>query len=154
MLHRPQMRNVPMAVGGDPQARHGIVLTANYLAKRQGVKTGMALWQARQVCPDIQFVPPRMDLYLRFSRMAHEIYRDYTDLWEPYGCDEVWMDVPGSCSLMGDGLTIAQDISRRIKSRSSRSWALTIRNPMRSRRWAERNIGRRLGRFRWVIFYM
>ena len=116
MLHRPQMRNVPMAVGGDPQARHGIVLTANYLAKRQGVKTGMALWQARQVCPDIQFVPPRMDLYLRFSRMAHEIYQEYTDLWEPYGCDEVWMDVSGSCSLMGDGLTIAQDISRRIKS--------------------------------------
>ena len=116
MLHRPQMRHVPMAVGGDPQARHGIVLTANYLAKRQGVKTGMALWQARQVCPDIQFVPPRMDLYLRFSRMAHEIYQEYTDLWEPYGCDEVWMDVSGSCSLMGDGLTIAQDISRRIKS--------------------------------------
>ncbi len=79
--------------GGDRQARHGIVLTANYLAKRQGVKTGMALWQARQVCPAIQFVPPRMDLYLRFSRMAHEIYREYTDLWEPYGCDEVWMDV-------------------------------------------------------------
>ena len=116
MLHRPQMRHVPMAVGGDPQARHGIVLTANYLAKRQGVKTGMALWQARQVCSDIQFVPPRMDLYLRFSRMAHEIYQEYTDLWEPYGCDEVWMDVSGSCSLMGDGLTIAQDISRRIKS--------------------------------------
>ena len=76
MLHRPQMRNVPMAVGGDPQARHGIVLTANYLAKRQGVKTGMALWQARQVCPAIQFVPPRMDLYLRFPRMAqHKIDR-------------------------------------------------------------------------------
>ena len=116
MLHRPQMRHVPMAVGGDPQARHGIVLTANYLAKRQGVKNGMALWQARQVCPAIQFVPPRMDLYLRFSRMAQEIYQEYTDLWEPYGCDEVWMDVSGSCSLMGDGLTIAQDISRRIKS--------------------------------------
>ena len=116
MLHRPQMRHVPMAVGGDPQARQGIVLTANYLAKRQGVKNGMALWQARQVCPAIQFVPPRMDLYLRFSRMAHEIYQEYTDLWEPYGCDEVWMDVSGSCSLMGDGLTIAQDISRRIKS--------------------------------------
>ena len=57
-----------------------------------------------------------MDLYLRFSRMAHEIYQEYTDLWEPYGCDEVWMDVSGSCSLMGDGLTIALDISRRIKS--------------------------------------
>ncbi len=116
MLHRPEMRHVPMAVGGDPQARHGIVLTANYPAKRQGVKTGMALWQARQVCPAIRFVPPRMELYLRFSRMAHEIYREYTDLWEPYGCDEAWLDVSDSCSLMGDGLTIARDISHRIKS--------------------------------------
>ncbi len=74
MLHHPELRNLPMAVGGDPQARHGIVLTANYIAKRKGVKTGMALWQARNACPDIVFVPPRMDLYLRFSRMANEIY--------------------------------------------------------------------------------
>lgn len=116
MLHRPECRHVPMAVGGDPEARHGIVLTANYIAKRCGVKTGMALWQARQVCPDIVFVPPRMDLYLRFSRMAHEIYADYTDLQEPYGIDECWLDVTNSCSLKGDGLSIAQDISNRMKA--------------------------------------
>lgn len=116
MLHRPECRHVPMAVGGDPEARHGIVLTANYIAKRYGVKTGMALWQARQVCPDIVFVPPRMDLYLRFSRMAHEIYADYTDLQEPYGIDECWLDVTNSCSLKGDGLSIAQDISNRMKA--------------------------------------
>lgn len=116
MLHRPECRHVPMAVGGDPEARHGIVLTANYIAKRYGVKTGMALWQARQVCPDIVFVPPRMDLYLRFSRMAHEIYADYTDLQEPYGIDECWLDVTSSCSLKGDGLSIAQEISNRMKA--------------------------------------
>ena len=116
MLHRPECRHVPMAVGGDPEARHGIVLTANYQAKRSGVKTGMALWQARQVCPDIVFVPPRMDLYLRFSRMADEIYADYTDLREPYGIDESWLDVSASCSLKGDGLSIAKDINRRMKS--------------------------------------
>lgn len=62
-LHHPELAGKPMAVGGDPKARHGIVLTANYIAKRAGVKTGMALWQARQVCPEIIFVPPRMDLY-------------------------------------------------------------------------------------------
>ena len=78
-LHHPELAGKPMAVGGDPKARHGIVLTANYIAKRAGVKTGMALWQARQVCPEIIFVPPRMDLYLRFSRMAQEIYSEYTD---------------------------------------------------------------------------
>ena len=116
MLHRPECRHVPMAVGGDPEARHGIVLTANYMAKRYGVKTGMALWQARQVCPEIVFVPPNMDLYLRFSRMAHEIYADYTDLQEPYGIDESWLDVTSSCSLKGDGLSIAKEISNRMKS--------------------------------------
>lgn len=115
MLHRPECRHVPMAVGGDPEARHGIVLTANYHAKRYGVKTGMALWQAKQVCPDIIFVPPRMDLYLRFSRMAHEIYADYTDMQEPFGIDESWLDVTESCSIMGDGYSIAQKINRRIR---------------------------------------
>ena len=74
MLHHPEFAGMPLAVGGDPEARHGIVLTANYIAKQKGVKTGMALWQAKQICPEIIFVPPRMDLYLRFSQMAREIY--------------------------------------------------------------------------------
>lgn len=114
-LHRPELAGKPLAVGGDPQARHGIVLTADYLAKKKGVKTGMALWQAKQVCPDITFVPPNMDLYLRFSRMAHEIYGEYTDLQEPYGIDECWLDVTESRTLKGDGLTIAKEISSRMK---------------------------------------
>jgi hypothetical protein len=63
-LHHSELAGKPLAVGGDPEARHGIVLTADYIAKKYGVKTGMALWQARQVCPDIIFVSPRMDLYL------------------------------------------------------------------------------------------
>ena len=75
----------------------------------------MALWQAREVCPEIQFVPPRMDLYLRFSRLAHEIYGEYTDKQEAFGVDESWLDVTDSCSLKGDGMTIAAEISRRIK---------------------------------------
>ena len=115
-LNHPELAGKPLAVGGDPEARHGIVLTADYIAKKYGVKTGMALWQAKQVCPDITFVSPRMDLYLRFSRMAHEIYAEYTDRQEPYGIDECWLDVTGSSSLKGDGLLIAQEISRRMKS--------------------------------------
>ena len=59
LLHHPELRGKPVAVGGDPEARHGIVLTADYTAKRYGVKTGMALWQAKQVCPDITFLPPQ-----------------------------------------------------------------------------------------------
>lgn len=90
-LHRPELAGKPLAVGGDPEARHGIVLTADYIAKKCGVKTGMALWQAREVCPEIVFVPPRMDLYLRFSKMASEIYSEYTNQIEPYGVDESWV---------------------------------------------------------------
>ena len=119
LLHHPELRGKPVAVGGDPEARHGIVLTADYIAKRNGVKTGMALWQAKQVCPEIIFVPPRMDLYLRFSSMAREIYSEYTDKIEPYGIDEGWLDVTESSSIKGDGMKIAQEISDRIKCISS-----------------------------------
>ncbi|MBO5998868.1 MAG: DNA polymerase IV [Lachnospiraceae bacterium] len=115
MLHQPKLWDIPMAVGGDPEARHGIILTANYIAKRRGVKTGMALWQARQVCPEITFVPPRMDLYIKFSRMIREIYSEYTDLVEPFGLDEAWLDTSESCGVKGDGMRIAKEISGRIK---------------------------------------
>lgn len=116
LLHHPELRGKPVAVGGDSESRHGIILTADYTAKKYGVKTGMALWQAKQLCPDIVFLPPRMDLYLRFSRMAQEIYSEYTDLREPFGCDESWLDVTASASLKGDGELIAKEISNRMKS--------------------------------------
>lgn len=115
LLYRPELRGKPLAVGGDPEARHGIVLAKDQMAKKAGVKTGMALWQARQVCPDIVFVPPRMDLYLKFSRLAHEIYGEYTDKQEAFGIDESWLDITESCSIKGDGMTVANQISRRIK---------------------------------------
>ena len=114
-LHHPELAGKPLAVGGDPEARHGIVLTADYHCKKYGVKTGMALWQARQLCPEIIFVPPRMDLYLRFSKMAHEIYGEYTDQQEAFGIDESWLEVTESVSLKGDGEQIAREISNRMK---------------------------------------
>ena len=115
-LHHPELEGKPIAVGGDPESRHGIVLTADYIAKKRGVKTGMALWQAKQACPELTFISPRMDLYLSFSRMAHEIYGDYTDLQEPYGIDESWLDVTASASVKGDGYKIAEEISNRMKN--------------------------------------
>lgn len=115
LLHHPELWGRPVAVGGDPESRHGIVLTADYTAKKYGVKTGMALWQARQVCPEITFLPPRMDLYLRFSKMAQELYSEYTDKQEPFGIDECWLDVTSSTSIKGDGYKIAQIINERMK---------------------------------------
>ncbi len=117
MLHNPKLRDVPMAVGGDPEARHGIILTANYIAKRQGVKTGMALWEARQACKDVVIVTPDYDEYIRFSRKARAIYGEYTDLVEPYGLDESWIDITHSKDMLGTktGLSIAKEISDRMK---------------------------------------
>lgn len=165
-LHHPELAGKPLAVGGDPEARHGIVLTADYIAKKYGVKTGMALWQARQVCPDITFVSPRMDLYLRFSRMAHEIYAEYTDRQEPYGIDECWLDVTGSSSLKGDGLLIAQEISRRMKSELGITVSVGVsfnkifaklgsdyKKLMQLQLCIRVSLSRRHGHFRWQIFY-
>ena len=90
---RPELRKKPVAVCGDPEARHGIVLTANYVAKPKGVKTGMAIWQAKQVCPDLVVLPADMGEYIRISRMAREIYERYTDQIKPFGLDESWLDV-------------------------------------------------------------
>ena len=122
MLYHPELADRPLAVGGDPEQRHGIVLTANYIAKRRGVKTGMALWQARECCPDLVFVPPRMYLYIRFSRMARKIYQEYSDKVESFGLDECWIDLTASCQLLGDhtqtienGYRIAKEISGRIR---------------------------------------
>jgi DNA polymerase-4 len=114
-LYDPTLRNKPVAVGGDPEARHGIVLAKNYIAKKFGVQTGEALWQARQKCPEIVFVSPHFERYLRFSKMAGEIYRDFTNQIEPFGLDESWLDVTGS-RISGDGKTIADLIRERVKA--------------------------------------
>lgn len=114
-LYNPAIRGKPVAVVGDPEARHGIVLAKNYEAKKYGVKTGDTLWQAQQKCPNIVFVPPHYDRYMRFSQAAREIYGEYTDQVEPYGLDECWLDVTGSTHLYGDGKQIADELRRRIK---------------------------------------
>ena len=114
-LYHPELAGKPVAVGGDPEKRHGIVLTADYTAKKYGVKTGMTLKEAYELCPQITFIRPNMDRYLRFSRMAREIYADYTDRQEPFGIDECWLDVTESASVMGDGYKIAREISDRVK---------------------------------------
>lgn len=111
----PELRGRPVAVCGSQEARHGIVLTANYIAKPRGVKTGMAIWQAKQVCPELVILPPDMAEYIRISRYAREIYEDYTDQVEPFGLDECWLDVTGSVSLYGSPMDIAREISSRIK---------------------------------------
>ncbi len=114
-LYRPQLRDKPVAVAGDREARHGIVLAKNEAAKRCGVKTGIPLWMAKQKCRDIVFIPPHHEEYMKFSKAAREIYSEYTDQVESFGLDECWLDVSGSTSLFGSGRFIADAIRHRIK---------------------------------------
>ncbi len=94
VLH-PELKGRAIAVCGAAENRHGIVLAKSELAKRMGVKTGMANWQAKQLCPGLVIVPPHHDIYAKFSRRLHEIYERYTDRVEGYGLDECWLDVTG-----------------------------------------------------------
>lgn len=114
-LYNPVLRNKPVAVAGDPANRHGIILAKNMPAKKLGVKTGEAIWQAKNKVPDLICVPPQYDKYLRFSRAARQIYYRFTDQVESFGIDEAWLDVSGSLNLYGTGPEIAEKIRRTMK---------------------------------------
>lgn len=105
----PSLKGKAVAVCGATEERHGIVLAKSELAKKAGVKTGMVNWEAKQRCPGLILVPPQYDQYVKYSRLAHEIYYRYTDLVEPFGMDECWLDVTGS-GAYGTGIEIAEKI--------------------------------------------
>ena len=109
-LH-PEYDGLPLAVCGNPQMRHGIVLAKNMLAKQAGVQTGEAIWISKQKCPDIVFVAPHYDEYVKISKQVFDIYTSYTDRVESFGIDECWLDVTGSQNLFGDGKTTGLTIS-------------------------------------------
>ena len=115
MQEHPELRGKSIAVCGDPEARHGIVLTASYPAKRMGVKTAMPIWEAKQHCRDLIVVPASYGKYQKYSSYVREIFRDYTDQVESFGLDEAWLDITGSLGLFGDPVKIAKEISDRIK---------------------------------------
>lgn len=111
-LH-PELKDKPIAVGGSEKSRHGIILTKNEIASKYGLVVGEPLWKARQKCPNLIIVPPHFDTYMEFSKRVHKIFEDYTDLIEPFGLDECWLDVSGDWFKTGE--QIAQEIRRRVK---------------------------------------
>ena len=115
LLDYPQYKNVPMAVCGNPDSRHGIILAKNDLAKKYRVTTGETLGMAKKKCPDLVCVPPHHDKYSHYSKLINEIYLRYTDMVEPFSIDESWLDVTASESLFGTGKEIADDIRRTVK---------------------------------------
>ncbi len=121
-LLRPEWKEVPLAVSGNPEKRHGVVLAKNETAKKAGVKTGDTIWEAKEKCPDIILVPPHFELYSKFSQQVFDIYSQYTCYVEPFGPDECWLDVTGSTHLFGEPQQMANEIRERVK----RETGLTI----------------------------
>ena len=113
MMLDPKLRGKAVAVCGSTEERHGIVLAKSELAKRAGVKTGMANWEARKACKDLIVVPPQYEQYLKYSKLTQAIYQRYTDLIEPFGMDECWLDMTG-CVGREDALRTAQEVRQRV----------------------------------------
>ena len=115
LLDKPELRDQPVAVAGDPEGRHGIILAKNQIAKNYGVQTAETLWQAKKKCPGLILLPPHMDKYRAMSRRVNAIYLDYTDQVEAFSIDESWLDVTASRNLFGDGAAIADLLRRRVR---------------------------------------
>ena len=115
LLSNPTLCDLPVAVCGSVEARHGIVLAKNEIAKKYGVKTAEAVWEAKAKCKDLVILPPDYKKYREYSHAAREIYSRYTDLIEPFGIDECWLDVTGSTLLFGTGEQMAEKIRKTVK---------------------------------------
>lgn len=115
VMLNPALRGKAIAVCGSTEDRHGIVLAKSEKAKKAGIQTGMVNWEAKQLCPDLIMVKPQYEQYLKYSKLTREIYHRYTDLVEPYGMDECWMDVTSSQIIHGDALSIAEKIRQTTK---------------------------------------
>ena len=113
-IQQPKLWHVPMAVCGDPESRHGIILAKNELAKGFGVVTAETVWSAKQKCPELVLVAPHHDLYHEYSKRINKIYGQYTDQVEAFSVDESWLDVTGSRRLFGTGRQIADELRERV----------------------------------------
>ena len=116
LLDHPELRHLPVAVCGDPESRHGIILAKNEPAKAFGVKTAETIWQARKKCPDLVLLPAHHSKYREYSQKINLVYQEYTDLVEAFGIDESWLDVTGTLHLFGgDPKTMADQLRDRIR---------------------------------------
>lgn len=118
----PSYKNVPMAVCGSESDRHGIVLAKNEIAKSYGIKTAETVYSAKKKCPSLVVAEPHYDKYVEFSHRVNEIYARYTDMIEPFGIDESWLDVTASQKIFGSG----EEIAERIRSDVKKEMAITV----------------------------
>lgn len=117
ILQRPELKDVPMAVAGNPENRVGVVVAKNEIAKRAGVKTTDTVHQAQKKCPGIVFVPPRHHFYSEISKRVNAIYLEYTDFVEPASIDESYIDMTEVApALHMEPSELADELRRRVRT--------------------------------------
>lgn len=114
-IYRPECKNGPMAIAGNPKNRQGIILAKNKLAKEYGIKTAETIWQAKKKCPNLVLIEPNFKLYNIYSKSVYKIYEKYTDKIESFGIDECWLDISDSYQLFGSIKHCAFLIKEEIK---------------------------------------
>lgn len=121
LLALPELRSSgkPVAVCGDPAARHGIILAKNEAAKVFGVNTAETVWQARKKCPNLVLLPSHHAKYRTYSDLVNSIYNRFTDLVEPFSIDESWLDLTGTCHLWGGSGKAVADLIRETVRRET-----------------------------------
>lgn len=116
LLDHPELKDSPVAVCGNPENRHGIILAKNARAKKYGITTAETVWQAKKKCPDLRLLPPHHYKYKEFSLKINDIYQRFTDMVEPFSIDESWLDVSASLKLFGTGKEIADMLRETVKT--------------------------------------
>ncbi|MEG0049109.1 MAG: DNA polymerase IV [Clostridia bacterium] len=114
-LNRPALREVPVAVCGDPTLRHGIVLAKNMPAKRLGIQTGQVIWQAKQLCPSLVTLAPDFNEVLRLSHQVRDIFCRYTNRVQSFGVDEAWLDLSQPDMSLAKGEQIANHLRHTVR---------------------------------------
>lgn len=109
----PELRGKPIAVGHAEE--RGVVATASYEARRYGVHSAMSSQKAKRLCPQLIFIPGRMEVYKNVSEQIRDIFRDYTDIIEPLSLDEAFLDVTENKFDIPYAIEIAKEIKRRIR---------------------------------------
>lgn len=117
LLSHPELKDQPVAVGGNPKDRHGIILAKNEAAKKYGIKTAETIWSAKKKCPQLVLLPPHHDKYDEYCAEINKIYLRYTDMVEPFSIDESWLDVTGSLGHFGrSAVRLADEIRSVVRN--------------------------------------
>jgi DNA polymerase-4 len=111
----PSLKGKPVGIGGPPNTR-SVLCTANYEARKFGVRSAMPSSRAVRLCPQLILIPPHFELYREESRKVRKILENFTDRIEPLSLDEAYLDVTDSAHFSGSATLIAGEIRRRIFS--------------------------------------